>query len=374
MNKKRKIVLASLLKPVNDPRMFEKMGRSLAETTKYRVNIIGFFTKNIPDHPGIRFFPVFSFKRLSLARLLAPVTYGQILLKVKPEVIVVNSHDLLIVSIGYKILFGCRVIYDVQENYRQNIIWSSDLPSLIRYPLAWAVRAKERLCSRMIVHFFLAERCYLNECSFIKSPYTLLENKVRALPASFRQKRKPLISGKGPVRFIYSGTIAESYGIFDCLQLIQHWREEGYDCSLQIIGYCPRADTLQQIRLFIADKPYITLSGGATFVPHAAIKEALLAADMALIPYRLNPSNQHCLPTRIWECLAYKVPMLMREEHPWKDLLKQYNAGLTLPYTTKNTAWPFKETLTFYQTTPIPDSFYWEAEEKKLLQALDSLF
>lgn len=226
----------------------------------------------------------------------------------------------------------------------------------------------------MIAHFFLAERCYLNECSFIKSSHTLLENKVRALPASFRQKRRPVIPGNGPVRFIYSGTIAESYGIFDSLKLIQHWREEGHDCSLQIIGYCPRADTLREIHLFIADKPHITLTGGAHFVPHSAIKEALLDADMALIPYRLNPSNQHCFPTRIWECLAYQVPMLMREEHPWKELLRQYNAGFALPYSTKTASWPFKETLTFYNTAPIPDSFYWEAEEKKLLQAIETLF
>ncbi len=37
--KKRRIVLASVLKPVNDPRMFEKMGQSLSH--HYEVHIIG---------------------------------------------------------------------------------------------------------------------------------------------------------------------------------------------------------------------------------------------------------------------------------------------------------------------------------------------
>jgi hypothetical protein len=37
--KKRRIVLASVLKPVNDPRMFEKMGQSLSQM--YEVHIIG---------------------------------------------------------------------------------------------------------------------------------------------------------------------------------------------------------------------------------------------------------------------------------------------------------------------------------------------
>jgi hypothetical protein len=35
-------VLTSILKPVDDTRMFEKFGVSLGQTNKYDVNIIGF--------------------------------------------------------------------------------------------------------------------------------------------------------------------------------------------------------------------------------------------------------------------------------------------------------------------------------------------
>ena len=364
-------MLASLLKPVNDPRMFDKMGRSLAETNKYEVNIIGFFTKNIPDYPAIRFHPIFRFKRLSLARLLAPLKYGRFLLKVKPELIIVNSHDLLIVSSAYKILFGSKIIYDVQENYQQNIIWSSDLPTPLRHLLAKLVRLKEVLASRMIIHFFLAERCYMNECSFINSSFTILENKARALPPAVQ--RKETKAPTAVVRFIYSGTIAESYGIFDCIQLLTRWQQSGHACQLHIIGHCPRADTLEKLRLTIADKPFIQLSGGREPVPHAAIRKALLAADFAFISYRLNPSNQDCLPTRIWECLAYKVPMLMKKEHPWTSLLKAYEAGIALDFQANPPAWPFTEKDSFYQGKSIPHTFFWEWESRKLISALESL-
>ena len=372
MIKKRKIVLASLLKPVNEPRMFDKLGRSLAETNKYELNIIGFSTKNIPGHPAIRLHPIFHFKRLSLARLLAPLKYGRLLLKVKPELIIVNSHDLLLVSIGYKILFGTLVIYDVQENYQQNIIWSSDLPQPLRYLLAKLIRLKERLASRMIIHFFLAEKCYVSECSFIKKRYTVLENKARALPEAVQRKEKVLSTR--PVHFIYSGTIAESYGIFDCIQLLERWITAGHACQLHIIGYCPREDTLRKLQLLLADKPYIRLSGGAEPVPHALIQEALLEADFAFISYRLNPSNQNCFPTRIWECLAYKIPMLMKQEHPWTSLLNTYNAGYALDFQASIPDWPFAAGQKFYQKQPVPSSFYWETEAKKLISAVENLF
>lgn len=374
MSKKRKIVLASLLKPVTDPRMFDKMGRSLAETNKYEVNIIGFYAKNIPPYPNIRCHPLFRFPRLSLARLLAPLKYGYFLLKLKPELIIVNSHDLLIVSIAYKILFGSRVVYDIQENYQQNIIWSSDLPRPSRLALSRLVRWKEQLASRMIIHFLLAERCYVNECSFINGPFTILENKARALPEAVQKKGKEETAPNQPLRFIYSGTIAESYGIFDCIQLLERWQKAGHACQLHIIGHCPRADTRQKLQQEIADKSYITLSGGGAPVPHSSIQKALLQADFAFIAYRLNPSNQHCFPTRVWECLAYKVPMLMREELPWTPLLAAYGAGIALDFQSSTPAWPFTETTAFYQKTTIPPSFYWEWEARKLISAVESLF
>ena len=69
---KKGIASISVLKPVTDSRAFEKVATSLAQTNKYEINIIGFWTKKIPDHSNIRFHPIFHFHRLSPRRLLAP--------------------------------------------------------------------------------------------------------------------------------------------------------------------------------------------------------------------------------------------------------------------------------------------------------------
>ena len=377
---KRKIVLASLLKPVDDPRMYEKFALSMSQTNKYDINIIGFATKNIPAHPSIHFHPIFNFKRLSLKRLIAPLKFWQKLLKVKPELIIVKSHDLLLVSCCYKILFGCKIIYDIQENYKANIIWSSNLPWSLRYLVAYGVRSKEWLAKRMIVHFYLAERCYLNECSFIEQPFTILENKAlfplnppRINPYLYKPSESNKEADK-TLRLIYSGTIAESYGIFDCLNLLERWISSGAEVQLTIIGYCPRQDTLEKLRQLTEEKAYISLIGGEELVPHELILQELQKAHFALISYQLNPSNQHCMPTRLWECLAYKIPMIMKKEHPWVSLLDQYQAGIALDFSSPP---PFKNLPALYSsfyTDPLPETIYWEHEAKKLIKSLETLF
>src|SRR5258708_6960296 len=95
--KKQRIVIASLLKPVNDTRMFEKMANSLARV--YDVFIIGFSSeKDVSVNSSIHFLPHGPFKRISFQRFIQPLRILKKIHKVKPEVLIVNTHELLIVA------------------------------------------------------------------------------------------------------------------------------------------------------------------------------------------------------------------------------------------------------------------------------------
>src|SRR5437660_1638590 len=108
--RKTRILIASLLKPVNDTRMYEKMGRSLAKLPDTEIHICG-YQSPLPDCPEIHFHPLFHFKRLSFNRLAAQGKYYQLLLKVKPDAIIVNTYELLLVSLTYSILFNAKLYY-----------------------------------------------------------------------------------------------------------------------------------------------------------------------------------------------------------------------------------------------------------------------
>src|SRR6185295_1201799 len=106
--KKRRIVIASLLKPVDDTRMFEKMAVTLSDSGQYEIYIIGHPSQNIPANANIHFFPLPAFSRISFGRLLAPLRVLRILYQVKPQILIVNTHELLIVAVLNRILFGTR--------------------------------------------------------------------------------------------------------------------------------------------------------------------------------------------------------------------------------------------------------------------------
>ena len=138
--KKRRIVLASILKPVNDTRMTDKMARSLAAVGSYDVHVIGFPAVGVESTSNITFHALLTFGRISLGRVAARWKVLKITLRLKPEVLIVNTHELLIVGIANRILFGTRFIYDIQENYGQNIRLTRTFPRGVRLLLAAAVR------------------------------------------------------------------------------------------------------------------------------------------------------------------------------------------------------------------------------------------
>jgi len=113
----KKIAIASVLKPVDDTRLYEKMAVSLADTGDFHVDIIGFRSSINPNYNNISFYPVFCFQRLHPMRLFSGLRLLKLLVKLKPDLLIITTHELLFAASLYKLLYGKAVIYDVCENY-----------------------------------------------------------------------------------------------------------------------------------------------------------------------------------------------------------------------------------------------------------------
>ena len=198
--KKRRIVLASVLKPVNDPRMFEKMGQSLSPY--YEVHIIGTKSKTDSSHDNIIFHPLASYARLSLDRILAPLRILKKILHLKPALLVICTHELLWVVLIAKIFLRCPVVYDIRENYFRNILHTNSFPSILRVFIALYVRIKEWITLPAINNFFLAEVGYALELSFVKNKKVILENKVKKTLWPDGEKWS---AGDGNIHLLFSG-------------------------------------------------------------------------------------------------------------------------------------------------------------------------
>ncbi len=363
--KKTRIVIASILKPVDDTRMFEKLGQTLAENAE--VHIIGYPSQVKVNTSAIMFHSLQPFNRLSIARMIAS---WKILLKVftlKPTVFIITTHELLAVGVLSKILLSCRLVYDVQENYARNILYTNAFPKPIRPFIAVYVRMKEWITSPFVNHFLLAERGYEKELSFPGNKKTVIENKTKKETVIAQKKNDGLI------HLLFTGTLSETTGVFMAIELAQKLHFINTSIRLTIIGYCSLQTTLVKLKDTIRDKNFIELIGGDHLVPHAEIVSQVQSNHFGIIAYAENPSTVNSIPTKLYEYLGYQLPILMVDHKTWIDLAKPYQAAILFnvlnlkPEELLNNM----KTQSFYNS--IPTDVFWDTEAEKLKEIMLTL-
>ncbi len=359
--KKTRIVIASVLKPVDDTRMFEKMGSSLASTGKAEVHIIGFPSENTPVHHDITFYPLRKFTRLSIRRITVAWSITRLFLQLKPDVIIVSTHELLLGALLTKFVRRSRVIYDIRENYFRNIVYTNAFPSLLRWAVALHVRFKEIATSPFIDHFILAEQGYDLELSFVGPRKAVIENKLKR-PAGLVQQ----IQRRAGSKLLFSGTLAPSTGVFHAIELAAALHAVDSSISLTIIGYAAKEDVRRRIIEATQDKPFVRLVGISVLVPHTDIIKAIQAADAGIISYPRNRSTESSIPTKLYEYHGCTLPIMIVDHKPWTELCDLWDAAIVIPslnFDAPEFLMRFKQT-EFY--SKLPENVFWEDEQRRL--------
>lgn len=370
--KKTKVVIASLLKPIDDTRMLDKFGLSMAETNTYDVNIIGFDSKNIRRVDNVTFHPLKAFSRLSISRWLKPIKVLKLYIKVKPQIIIANTHELLIVSILYKIIFGAKFIYDIRENYAKNIRSTEVFPLILRPFLSTWVRLKEWCSKPFINHYILAERIYESQLPFLSKQITIIENKYAP-----QQHVNTVYKNADPnlIDLVFTGTIGASNGIFDAIEVTKKLHSLDSRIKLRIVGYCALKSDLIRLQEEIKDLDYIELNGGDHLVPHSEIIEAIQKADFGFVLKKPNKGmNDEKLLTRLFEYTANKLPILLLNNTTWVTFCQTYHAAVVVDPEDFEAADVLNQMTKeqFYTQGDISESL-WESESAKLLAVLSSI-
>lgn len=368
--KQTKLVIASVLKPVNDIRLFEKFALSISQAKKYDINIIGFYAKNLPVTNNISFYPLFHFHRLSFKRILAPYRYLKTLLHIKPKIIIITTHELILPSLIFKLFTGAKLYYDVRENYYLNIKHTQAFPPVIKHLVALWVRLKEVVSSPFIECYFLAEKVYAKELHFTKNKQLIIENKSQR---GLIVKREDNNINFENIKLLFTGTLAETTGVFNAIDLHQNLIQLHPEITLKIIGYCPDKNTLNRLQARLKNTINITLIGGDELVNHDAIMSAIKEADLGIIYYPPNVANDYSIPTKLYEYLAAQLPIITESKPQYIELLKPYNAAVYFDFENENIEQLIDQISTrkFYSKSP-GNEVFWESEELKLLQILNS--
>ena len=357
--------MASVLKPVDETRMFEKLGPSLMEDKTVEVSIIGYPSSGNQSHAAINLLPLPAFDRLSLKRFIIPWIVFRKINRVDPDVVVINTPELLFIALLSRIFYGRKIVYDVLENYYRTIRYTSAYPVVLRSILASIVRLTEIVAAPFVHHFLLAEKGYAREVNFAK-PFTILQNKVpRSVASKYSVKR----SGKNS-KLLFTGTLAAGTGIFEAIKLCKGLYQIDNAYSLTIVGYCAIPETLAEIKKEINRAPFIKLLGGDTLVPHYQILNEISQADFGIIIYPPNPSTQSSIPTKLFEYMAMQLPVLIRHNQESHELVEACRGGIVLPKTPDYSK--LSEVLKNQTVTPIAsEEVFWEKEAENLISRLN---
>lgn len=361
------IAYISALKPVGEPRSFQKIGRGLAG--RHRVHLIGYANNALPPAPeNIFFHPIFDFHRLSAGRLGQQKRLVPLLRAIKPGLVICGAFELLPILAALKPFLKYRLVYDVQEDYFQNILYQDNYPKWVKKPLAFAARACEHFSSLSIDGFLLAERSYENSLGFLRAPYQIVENKYSGgIPA--REKKE-----KG-FDLAYTGTITRAYGVLEGLRFAKKLNEKEPSVRLAVLGYCSDPVLEVEIKSEAEGCGFISADIRSAFVPNGEILSLLARSDFALLPYLKNKSTEHCLPTKMFECSALQTPMLFPAGNPlWENFVSEKKAGLAVGFENadiEKMLLLMRESV-FYPSGA-PGDVFWESEEAKLFDLIGRL-
>lgn len=374
MAKNKYILIGSVLKPVDEPRMFERIALSIqANLPDVNIHIVGKKGKDSTSEPHITFHPIFNHKRLSIKRIFSGFRFFKIGLKLKPKVIIICTHELLWPSLWLRWLFRCQLIYDIQENYVSNMVHMDNWPKFLKPLLVSYLKFKETVSSYWVSRFWLAEKSYASQLPFIKKRFTVFENKYQPKQHNQEQynlhKRIPF-----DITLVYSGSISKEYGIFQAIEITENLRKINPAIQLRIIGYCAHQPTLNQLLKELSTKDYIELIGGSSPVSHDLIIQSYINCTAVLLPYLPNKAIDTCIPTKIYECICYKTPMIIRDNPLWKTVAVENEHAIYYPSQHINYVDFYQRIMqtTFY-SEGVPKHIFWNKEKETIAKEITTL-
>ncbi|MFN8438265.1 MAG: hypothetical protein U0V72_11610 [Cytophagales bacterium] len=323
-------VIASVLKPITDPRMDSKL-RQLIPKSWGSVTIVGKKVSKFP--PTVHYKELFNFKRLSVLRIFVEFTFLYYLLKSRPKYLIVCTYELLLAAIVYKYILKwiqrltlqnnsqnhIFIIYDIQENYALNVKSGELYKKWIRNFLAFLIETKEKCLVPFCDHVLIAEKCYTEELSFLPKNCTIIENKAHDSLLNYKKEKQKN-------QYCITGTLGAAYGTLEAIAYFNTINISNQH-HLTIAGYCADEHYAKKIIEACSRLKNCTVWGITEPVLQEKIIEIIAESSYSLQLYNLqNQSFLKKIPTKFYECLILNTPIICSENQFWSQFLARYNS------------------------------------------------
>jgi hypothetical protein len=362
-SKKKKMVVASVLKPVTDTRMFEKIANSFAKKG-FIVHVFGTSTPHAKTETSSIYFHAHHISaRLSFKRWLIPFQIFFKLITLKPKVLVVTSHELLFMALFYKIISRAIIVYDIRENYVLNLSLHHSrfifFYKLTAYYLLW----KQKAATFWIDVIWLAERCYLEQLKFLPAKKVFVFENKASEKHTLPNKRK------GYQKILFTGTLAQSTGVISFLHFAEKMLLADDTLEFTIAGHSYSKAFICRIEKLIKPHKQIILIGGNNYVPHETILKLISEADFGFIDYPIHAATQNKKATKYFEYAAAGLPIITPTLSEYSRWVTEDKTGLLWSESAPPSV--FLNSMKNYSANKQPRTeWFWQSTENQLIDSI----
>ena len=232
-----------------------------------------------------------------------------------------HFHDPELINIGIKLKkAGKRVIYDIHENYPFVILQKAWIPSFLRKTLAKIIDIKERKAVSEFDGIVVVVPQQLQRFKRVKN-IAILPN----YPESIVFKRIPENKQNDKLRFVYVGSLDEDRAITEMIKAYEILLKKGYEIEFHLAGPI----YTERIRLSVK-RAMETLSGFHYHgrVPYTKALEITAGSDVGMLVIHRGKSKEESSPLKMFEYMAFGLPIVASNFSYWKDILNNPNCAL----------------------------------------------
>jgi len=370
----KKICILTSVHPVFDTRIFYKEAKTLA-VANYNVTIVAQHDKK-ESIDGIRIVPLP--KSSNRLRRFIETDYLTFKKAFQQKADVYHFHDpeLLPWAILLKKIKRVKIIYDIHENVPKDILNKKWIPVHLRKSFFALYKKIERLLLPSVDWIVLAEDSYKEDyrydnVSVIKN-YTLI-------PKIIYKRNKSC--WRSP-RLVYAGSISERKGLFRMIEAVKEIKENFGDINLKIIGKINEKTEIEakkMIKNYHLEKE-IHLKGRMLY---SEILNILKSSNIGINIPLPAPNCINSLPTKIFEYMTAKIPIIISDFPLWKKIVEENECGICINPQNQN---DFVDAVKYLINNPdeakkmgengrraVIKNYSWEREGKKLLKIYETI-
>lgn len=372
-----KVCILSSVHPCFDVRIFQKQARSLSEAG-YEVTLVAIadFEEKVVD--GIR---VLGLPQPS-SRLLRPANWWRILriaLKERADIYHFHDPELLLPAGLIKLLSRRPIVYDVHENYPQDILTKEWIPGHLRRLVSSLFRVFEDTAVRAMDGVVVVNR-HLEGRFEGKARVVRVANYSR-LDGHVNGKRHPETSTAGArPYFVYAGRVSDDRGLHECLRALESLGEVGAEilCAGRI-GHVANGQLRALLDHGHTEIPFKYLG----LLPYEAIPPLFEGALAGLLCFQPTPNNVLGTPNKLFEYMSAGIPVIGSDFPFIREVVAEADCGLLVqPDDTRQIASAMAHLLHHPHDAArmgenglraTRERYNWQGEEKKLLSLYETL-